>query len=252
MAFNQEQPAKTAQPISQMCVPVMVAAGMVPMCYVQAQTPVSPAQQQDQIPSEASCRTRGLKNRKIKSKSNSPHASQQSVSRSDSGRSDCKDLAHPSPSAQTTASNERTTVMFRNLPERFSRADMLHLLDSKGFHGLYDFVYLPFDFDTLASLRYAFVNMMTPSDTEHLWEVFDGFSDWPAPCENVCVLAWNEKQQGLSALLERYRNSPVMHGTVPEEGKPLVLRDGEEVPFPAPTRLVQPPKTRNNKTNIRG
>jgi hypothetical protein len=138
--------------------------------------------------------------------------------------------------------------MLRNLPERFSRADMLHLLDSKGFHGLYDFVYLPFDFDTLASLRYAFVNMVTPSDTEHLWEVFDGFSDWPSPCENVCALAWNEKQQGLPALLERYRNSPVMHGTVPDEAKPLILRDGEEVPFPAPTRLVNPPKLSKNQT----
>jgi len=144
----------------------------------------------------------------------------------------------------TTSCGARTTVMFRNLPERFTRADLLHLLDCYGFRGRYDFVYLPFNFDTLANLRHAFVNMVTPDDVENLWEEFDGFSDWSVPNECVCALAWNEKQQGLPALVERYRNSPVMHEKVPDHCKPLILNEGKELTFPAPTQVIKAPKLR--------
>merc|ERR1719367_2096902 len=44
----------------------------------------------------------------------------------------------------------RTTVMLRNLPLDHTRDMLLHLLDTKGFAGMYDFIYLPMDFKTRA------------------------------------------------------------------------------------------------------
>ena len=44
------------------------------------------------------------------------------------------------------------TVMLRNLPNNYSRAMLLELLDSEGFAGQYDFFYLPMDFKSRASL----------------------------------------------------------------------------------------------------
>merc|ERR1712228_942532 len=98
--------------------------------------------------------------------------------------------------------------------------------DAKGFRDRYDFVYLPFNFDTMANLSHAFVNMLTPADAEHLWEEFNGFSDWAVSSDCTCSVAWNDKNQGLHSLVERYKNSPVMHENVPDHCKPLVLHGG--------------------------
>jgi len=133
----------------------------------------------------------------------------------------------------------RTTVMLKNLPKSFSREGLLSLLDSKGFQGAYDFVYMPFNFDTFTNLNHAFVNMIMPEDVERLWAAFDGFSDWEVPHEEACKLAWNDKQQGLAALIGRYRDSPVMHNSVPDGFKPILFCGGRPVPFPAPTEAVK-------------
>jgi len=157
-------------------------------------------------------------------------------------------VARAGPSGPSILSSEsRTTVLFRNLPKRFSRSELLDLLNSNGFRGRYDFVYLPFNFDSMESIGHAFVNLLSLSDVARLWEEFDGFSTWSTPCESTCTLAWNDKQQGLLALIERYRNSPVMHEKVPGECKPLIFSGGEEVSFPAPTEVIKPPKFRKGK-----
>lgn len=106
---------------------------------------------------------------------------------------------------------------------------------------------MPFDFDSNQNLRHAFVNMVTPADVNDLWVQFDGFSDWPVPSSNRCGLAWNNKQQGLLDLVERYRNSPVMHRSVLDECKPVLLNNGTPVPFPHPTQPLKPPKFRRKK-----
>jgi len=153
-------------------------------------------------------------------------------------------------SPSTVCSEGRTTVMLRNLPQAFSREDLLRLLDSKGFECRYDFVYVPLDFDKLANLGHAFVNMVTLADVERLWAEFDGFSEWPVPHDSKCSLAWNDKQQGLHAMMDRYRNSPVMHKTVPDQCKPLVFNAGVAVAFPSPTQAIKAPKFRKKGSSL--
>merc|ERR1740120_653118 len=51
----------------------------------------------------------------------------------------------------------RTTVMLRNLPNNYTAALVLEMLDKEGFAGLYDFFYLPIDMKSHACLNYCHV-----------------------------------------------------------------------------------------------
>jgi len=140
---------------------------------------------------------------------------------------------------------ERTTVMLRNLPNNYTRAMVLNLLDDEGFKGKYDFFYLPIDFKTNACLGYAFINLTCSSMVPGFWKVFEGFSRWALPSRKVCGVTWSGPHQGLEAHVARYRQSPVMHPSVPEECQPLIFVSGQRVPFPAPSRDPKAPRMRN-------
>jgi len=137
----------------------------------------------------------------------------------------------------------RTTVMLRDLPERFTREALLALIDSAGFTGKYCFVYLPMAFDTGASLGYAFIDLNTPHHAESFVQHFAALESL-GPNHSSCKVSWNNKHHGLEQHIERYRNSPVMHSTVPDGWKPVIFLDGVRVPFPSPTKSVRPPKFR--------
>lgn len=141
----------------------------------------------------------------------------------------------------------RTTVMLRNLPRNLTRDMLLQLLEEKGFSWQYDLVYLPVDFSTGVGLGYAFVNSSAPECVKRLWEVFDGLSEWPVESDKVCTVSWSDPHQGLYSHIERYRNSPVMHPSVPDEWKPALFMHGMRVEFPHPTTKVKAPKVRGKK-----
>lgn len=136
----------------------------------------------------------------------------------------------------------RTTVMLKGLPETCSRSAVLQLLDTEGFFGRFNFVYLPIDFKKGTNLGYALVNLVSPAEAVRFGKHFEGFSRWTAPCDSICSVAWCSPQQGLQPHLERYRNSPVMHESVPEEWRPLLLAHGVPITFPAPTAHIKAPK----------
>jgi len=138
-------------------------------------------------------------------------------------------------------SEERTTVMLRNLPNNYTREMFLVMLDENGLKGQYDFAYLPCDFQRRANLGYAFVNLVDSEAVESLWRIFHGFSAWALPSSKVCQVSWSGPHQGFKAHLERYRNSPVMHESVPDEYKPVIFSNGVRKAFPKPTRKVKAP-----------
>jgi hypothetical protein len=142
----------------------------------------------------------------------------------------------------------RTTVMLRNLPNNYSRAMLLDLIDSEGFAKLYDFIYLPIDFKSRASLGYAFVNMTNHEAAKCFRDTFDGFSNWILPSRKVCGVNWSGPHQGLEAHIERYRNSPVMHEAVPDIYKPALFMDGQRAVFPPPTKKLRAPRIRHFQT----
>jgi len=134
--------------------------------------------------------------------------------------------------------------MLRNMPNNYSRAMLLDLLDSEGFAGQYDFLYLPMDFHSRASLGYAFINFVSSAAGAAFWKIFDGYSKWVIPSRKVSGVSWSGPHQGLEAHVERYRNSPVMSSAVPDEYKPVLFLEGARIPFPAPTRRIRAPRLR--------
>jgi len=142
--------------------------------------------------------------------------------------------------------------MLRNLPNNYSRENLLAHLDEAGVATKYDFVYLPIDFRTGAALGYAFVNLVSTSAAQQLWKALDGFSDWALPSRKVCSVGWSDPHQGLEENIERYRNSPVMHPTVPDSHKPVVFSGGERVAYPPPTKSLRAPRIRRHAEERRG
>lgn len=148
----------------------------------------------------------------------------------------------PAVPVSSAHSEWRTTVMLRNMPNNYTRMMLLELMDSKGFEGAYDFAYLPVDFSSQAGLGYAFINFTSSSKAQACFDLFEGFSAWSVPSDKRCTVAWSSPHQGLLAHIERYQNSPVMHHSMPDEWKPILLKNGQRVPFPLPTKTIKTPK----------
>mmetsp|Transcript_50754 Transcript_50754/g.91128 ORF Transcript_50754/g.91128 Transcript_50754/m.91128 type:complete len:233 (-) Transcript_50754:185-883(-) len=140
--------------------------------------------------------------------------------------------------------NGRTTVMLRNVPSTYTRAMLMNLLDTEGFAGTYDFLYLPIHFSSNSGFGYAFINFVNTEVTVQFWAHFDNFTRWGIESDKVAEVTWSWKHQGLAEHVERYRNSPVVHDSMPDECKPIILENGVRVPFPPPTKRVQQPRLR--------
>lgn len=135
-----------------------------------------------------------------------------------------------------------TTVIMRNLPNNYTQTSLMDLLDAQGFVGQYDFLYFPMDFQTHMGMGYAFVDLVTPQVAEFFRLHFEGFSDWQLQSRKVCSVEWSQPHQGLEAQVARYRNSPLMHASVPDTYRPVILEHGARVAFPPPTKKVKPPR----------
>lgn len=140
--------------------------------------------------------------------------------------------------------DSRTTLIMKNLPAGCTHEGLRGIMDEVGLAGLYNFIYVPFDFKRLIALRYGFVNFEHHEDAVKAIATLDGFSGWVVEGENACEVAWSGAQQGLHANIERYRNSPVMHSSVPDAYKPVLLERGVRIAYSAPTQAVKPPKFR--------
>lgn len=138
----------------------------------------------------------------------------------------------------------RTTVMVQNLPRQMTRVDLLKLLDTQGFIGQYSFVYMPIDLTRQATLGYAFVNLISPEVVPLFWRTFDGFKDWTTPCDKICRVSWSNPHQGLEEHIDRYRNSPLMHSSVPDYARPVLFQNGVRIDFPAATKSIRAPRLR--------
>jgi len=142
----------------------------------------------------------------------------------------------------------KTTVMLRNLPKALTRDMLVRTLDRLGFAGVCDFVYVPIEFTGGTNLGYALVNVTSPRAAARVWAALDGFRGWELPSDEACSVSWSDPHQGLSALVEKYRNSPVMHQDIPDEWRPALFSCGMRAQFPEPTKAIKAPKVRSKKT----
>jgi len=107
----------------------------------------------------------------------------------------------------------------------------------------YDFAYLPMDWNKEANLGYAFVNLVSHQEALRMAHVLNGFTAWKVQTQKVCEVVWGKPHlQSLQRIVEKFRNSEIMHPAVPDTFKPMVFNDGQRVPFPAPTVQLQKPR----------
>jgi len=144
-----------------------------------------------------------------------------------------------------------TTLIVRKIPKSFSRDQLLAVMDQEGFAETYDLVYLPIDFATRTGLGYAFVNFSTDEFAARFIEHFQGFSSWGTPSKKACEVSLSNELQGFDAHVERYRSSPVMHESVPDEFKPAIFSAGLRVQFPDSTKHIKQPRLRASRQKLR-
>ncbi|KAF4712672.1 hypothetical protein FOZ62_026703 [Perkinsus olseni] len=131
-----------------------------------------------------------------------------------------------------TNDTDKTTVMLRNIPNKYTQRILLNSIDGRGFEGTYDFFYLPIDFRNRCNLGYALINFTTNESAVAFTHSFNGYALPAFKSTKVCEVCW-ARVQGLEANVEHYRNSPV--NEMPHnEYKPMLFAQGHPVEFPRP------------------
>ncbi|XP_043703921.1 protein terminal ear1-like [Telopea speciosissima] len=113
----------------------------------------------------------------------------------------------------------RTTVMIKNIPNKYSQKLLLNMLDNHCIHcneqiadgdgqpfASYDFVYLPIDFNNKCNVGYGFVNLTSPQAALRLYRAFHMQSWEVFNSRKICQVTY-ARLQGLKALKEHFRNS---------------------------------------------
>mmetsp|Transcript_48597 Transcript_48597/g.113807 ORF Transcript_48597/g.113807 Transcript_48597/m.113807 type:complete len:216 (-) Transcript_48597:77-724(-) len=143
---------------------------------------------------------------------------------------------------------ECTTVMLRNIPNKYTR-DMLVKQLEQNFKGQFDYVYLPIDFKNRCNVGYAFINFASVGVCATFVEKFNGVE------VGECLPGLNSRKiaevtpariQGKEENVRRLRNSPVMGELSSHpEWMPLVYdEDGKVSSFPAADQPPSPTKPR--------
>jgi len=144
-------------------------------------------------------------------------AALQAAQRAPGGKSE--DFGMPSAEWQNVS-----TVMARNLPNKYSQSLLLEELNNAGFAGTYDFLYLPIDPETTANRGYAFINFIDSSFAWMLRMTYEGQKMGRFNSDKV-VSVVPAALQGFEANFSHYSTSRVNRG--PPETRPLFLRQSQ-------------------------
>lgn len=102
-----------------------------------------------------------------------------------------------------------TTLMIRNIPNRYSQQDLLEELEELGFAGLIDFVYLPRDKSAKASIGYAFVNFADGASAQRCMDLLPGHTFSRCGGKGRRAQVSVAHMQGVDANLAHYERSAV-------------------------------------------
>lgn len=103
-----------------------------------------------------------------------------------------------------------TTIMIRNIPNRYTQTQIMKELETLGFAGTFDFFYAPMDKCTRCNVGYAFVNFVRPEVAAYCMQVM----------ENHCFRSHGRQRekharvsvahiQGFEANIKHYKDAAV-------------------------------------------
>eukprot|EP00927_Polykrikos_kofoidii_P033586 TRINITY_DN28408_c0_g1_i1.p1 TRINITY_DN28408_c0_g1~~TRINITY_DN28408_c0_g1_i1.p1 ORF type:complete len:406 (+),score=56.90 TRINITY_DN28408_c0_g1_i1:67-1218(+) len=130
-----------------------------------------------------------------------------------------------------TTKSERvtTTIMLRNIPNKYTQVKLMQELDDCGYEGAYDFFYLPMDVHNRSNVGYAFINFLTPEVADKFRQEFSHhcFQRFHSrKVGTVCIA----HVQGLDENLRHFQNRAVTHAKN-DKYRPIVLRGKTRVDF---------------------
>jgi len=145
--------------------------------------------------------------------------------------------AKPPPSWANT-----TTVMMRNLPNKYTQRMLLTEVNQLGFLGTFDFLYLPIDPETTANRGYAFLNFIDPSFAWMFKLAYEGRKMSRFNSSKV-VLVMPATLQGFDANYAHYSSARVNRGE--PAARPLFLREPTQTSTKVTKRSLQKRGGRN-------
>lgn len=116
--------------------------------------------------------------------------------------------------------DRRTTLMIRNIPNKYTMKLLIPEMDSF-LANMYDFFYLPLDFENNCNLGYGFINFIDPLYILMFFDKFKGRKWKRFNSNKACNLSY-AKFQGKLELLSHLEKTCVMNKLDPEK-KPVIL-----------------------------
>mmetsp|Transcript_16581 Transcript_16581/g.42821 ORF Transcript_16581/g.42821 Transcript_16581/m.42821 type:complete len:350 (+) Transcript_16581:88-1137(+) len=127
------------------------------------------------------------------------------------------------------ANQSTTTMMLRNIPNKYTQNSLMEEIDSCGFKATYDFFYLPMDVHNRSNVGYAFINFTDPADAERFRRVFIEHRFQKIHSRKVSSVCCGHVQ-GLDENLKHFENRAVTHSKN-DQYRPVVLQAGERLDF---------------------
>ena len=108
--------------------------------------------------------------------------------------------------------DKRSTIMIKNIPNKFTREKLLGLID-KNFEGAYDLFIMPKDGNKNRNFGYAFVNFISSYYLPYFYYMFNGKKWTDTNSKKVCEITYS-KIQGRHELVSHYPNKIIFFNDV--------------------------------------
>jgi hypothetical protein len=129
----------------------------------------------------------------------------------------------------TDSKDPITTMMLRNIPNRYTQAKLLQEIDECGFEGSYDFFYLPIDVHSRSNVGYAFVNFVTDTEAARFQSFFSQHRFVLSNRRKISMVS-RAHVQGLEQNIRHFEHRAVTQARN-SKLRPVVMRKGVQVSF---------------------
>lgn len=146
---------------------------------------------------------------------------------------------------------ECTTLMMRNIPNKYSQRMVKNVIEEKGFKNTFDFLYVPCDFSTRVNVGYCFINFIDPKYAQQFARVFHRLHLSGFKSKKLVQISLGTTQ-GLKSNIAKFEDSTLCSVFVAPEFHPLIIdtATGEEICFrslmpgyePLPPSRVEDPE----------